>query len=126
MYLLYIIIELNVRAVTERFNGIAAKYYQFGSNLKILPGELDGIRNEVSIHDLLHDVVHEFLTSSRENFKPTWRTIVGAVFDINRALAEEIAKEHTGRFVVIQSQKQRWKFHTKIGVFILYHIAPGF
>ena len=85
--------------MTDRLNGISARYYQFGTNLNISPGELDGIRNEISIHDLLQQVVLEFLRSPREEFKPTWRTIVDAVFDINPALAKEIAEQHPGRFM---------------------------
>ena len=95
IFILYIE-EENLRAVTDKFNSISAKYYQFGSNLKISPGVLDGIRNEISVHDLLQEVVREFLQNPREKFKPTWRTIVDAVFDINPALAKEIAEKHLG------------------------------
>ena len=94
-FILYIE-EENSGAVIARFNSISARYYQFGSNLKISPGVLDGIRNEISVHDLLQEVVREFLQNPREKFKPTWRTIVDAVFDINPALAKEIAEKHLG------------------------------
>ena len=90
---------VDVRTVTEKFKSISARYYQFGANLKVPTFELDGIRSEMSIHDLLRDVVLEFLTSCREKYKPTWRTIVDAVFDINPALAREIADKHKGGFM---------------------------
>ena len=93
--------EGDLNAVTDQFNSISSKYYQFGTNLNISPGELDGIRNEISIHDLLQEVVLEFLRSPREKFKPTWRTIVDAVFDINPALAKEIAEKHPGKFIIL-------------------------
>ena len=93
------VVEDDFKVITENFISISAKYYQFGRHLKISPGELDGIRNEISVHDLLHDVVLEFLRSPRDKFKPTWKTVVSAAFDINPALAKEIAKEHPGRFM---------------------------
>ena len=93
--------EEDSRAVTDKFKDLSARYYQFGTNLNISPGELDGIRNEISIHDLLQEVVLEFLRSPREKYKPTWRTIVDAVFDINPALAKEIAEHHPGRFMLL-------------------------
>ena len=46
-------------------------------------------------------MVREFLQNAREKFKPTWRTIVDAAFDINPALAKEIAEKHPGRFVLL-------------------------
>ena len=104
-----------MRTVTEEFKSISVKYYQFGAKLKIPTYALDGIRNEMSIHDLLHDVVLEFLTSHREKYKPTWRTIVDAVFDINPALAKEIADKHTGGFMYVVMQWNPSKMDTRIG-----------
>ena len=102
-----IIGEGDSRAVTDKFKGISARYYQFGIDLNISPGELDGIRNETSIHDLLQEVVHEFLRSPQEKYKPTWRTIVDAVFDINPALAEEITKQYPGRYLCCHTCSHR-------------------
>ena len=93
------IIYLDTKTVTEKFEDISARYYQFGTYLKIKPGKLDGIKNETSIHDLMQGVILEFLRSRREKYKPTWRTIVDAVFDIHPALAQEIAKQHLGGFM---------------------------
>ena len=42
----------------------------------------------------MQGVILEFLRSPREKYKPTWRTIVDAVFDIHPALAKEIAEQH--------------------------------
>ena len=90
---------LDTKTVTEKFEDISSRYYQFGTYLKIKPGKLDGIKNETSIHDLMQGVILEFLRSRREKYKPTWRTIVDAVFDIHPALAQEIAKQHLGGFM---------------------------
>ena len=109
-----------MRTVTEKFKNISAKYYQFGANLKLPIFELDGIRSEMSIHDLLHDVVLEFLTSRREKYKPTWRTIVDAVFDINPALAKEIADKHKGWFMYVVMQWNPSKMDTRIGTTLLF------
>ena len=93
------IIYLDTKTVIEKFEDISSSYYQFGTYLKIKPGKLDGIKNETSIHDLMQGVILEFLRSPREKYKPTWRTIVNAVFDIHPALAQEIAEQHLGGFM---------------------------
>ena len=91
--------EKDLGVVTDKFNNISARYKQFGAALKISPGKLEEIGNEISVRDLLQDVVLEFLRSPRPDYKQTWRTIVSAAFDINPALAKEIAKEHPGRLM---------------------------
>ena len=88
--------------VRDKFNSISARYKQFGIALKISPGKLEEIGNEISIRDLLQDVVLEFLQRSpRPDYKKTWRTIVSAAFDINPALAKEIAKKYPGRLMLL-------------------------
>ena len=91
--------EKHLGVVTDNFNSISARYKQFVISLKISPGKLQEIGNEISVHDLLQDVVLEFLRSPRPGYKRTWRTIVSAAFDINPALAKDIAEKHPGRLM---------------------------
>ena len=93
---IYYVGEDDSNAVAEKFNGISARFYQFGTYLKIPASELDDIKNETSIRELLQEVVREFVTSDSSQ-ELAWRTIVNAVFDINPALARKIAEDHPGK-----------------------------